>query len=307
MNHRKFVFSTALLAAVPGVFKSHGSELKPLEATGIQGGQDMPVGVIASGNNPEKDLKIVRDLGFTVCQLNVAIFTPELAEKLKATLAQYKIKATSLICSGPGPDIYTFTEGPATIGLVPRENRAARVERLKQGIEFCKAAGIPAIQTHFGFIPENPKDPFYKEFIETMKPLAEFAKQNGIDIYCETGQETPVTLLRAIKDIGTGNVFVNYDTANLILYGKANPVDGLKVIGQYVRSTHAKDGRYPVDPYKLGKETPIPTGDVDFPAVFASLKKLNYKGPVIIEYELADKTSEYLLKTKAYLEKVINS
>jgi sugar phosphate isomerase/epimerase len=307
MDRRKFVFSTALLAAVPGVFKSFGSELKQQQVTAMQGRQDMPVGVIANGNNPEKDLKIVKDLGFTVCQLNVANFSPELAEKLKTTLADYKIKATSLICSGPGPYIYTFSEGPATIGLVPRENREARVERLRNGIEFCKAAGIPAIQTHFGFIPENPKDVFYKEFIETMKPLAEFAKQNGIDIFCETGQETPVTLLRAIKDIATGNVFVNYDTANLILYGKANPVDGLKVIGPYVRSLHAKDGRYPTDPYKLGKETPIPSGDVDFPAVIASLKKLNYKGPVIIEYELGDKTSDYLLKTKAYLEKLINS
>jgi sugar phosphate isomerase/epimerase len=306
MNRRKFVFSTALMAAMPAVYKSFGSELKQ-QQVGIQSGQNMPVGVIASGNNPEKDLRIVKDLGFTVCQLNVGTFSSQLAEKLKATLAEYKLKATSLICSGPGPDIYTFTEGPLTIGLVPRENRAARVERLKKGIEFCKAAGIPAIQTHFGFIPENPNDTFYKEFIETMKSLGEFAKQNGIDIYCETGQETPVTLLRAIKDIATGNVFVNYDTANLILYGKANPVDGLKVIGPYVRSLHAKDGRYPTDPYKLGQETPIPEGDVDFPAVIASLKKLNYKGPVIIEYELADNTSDYLLKTKAYLEKLINS
>lgn len=307
MNRRKFVFSTTLLAAVPGVIKSFGSDVKQQQPNGMQSRQEMPVGVIASGNNPEKDLRIVKDLGFTVCQLNVGTFSPQLAEKLKATLAEYNLKATSLICSGPGPDIYTFTEGPLTIGLVPRENRAARVERLKNGIEFCKAAGIPAIQTHFGFIPENPNDTFYKEFIETMKSLAEFARQNGIDIYCETGQETPVTLLRAIKDIATGNVFVNYDTANLILYGKANPVDGLKVIGPYVRSLHAKDGRYPTDPYKLGQETPIPTGDVDFPAVIASLKKLNYKGPVIIEYELADNTSDYLLKTKAYLEKLINS
>jgi sugar phosphate isomerase/epimerase len=307
MNRRKFVFSTALLAGMPKAFKTFGNDLVPQQDTQMQNGDDMPVGVIASGNDPEKDLKIVRDLGFTVCQLNLGAFTPQLAEKLKATLSNYNIKATSLICSGPGRDVYTFTEGPATIGLVPRENRAARVERLKKGIEFCKAAGIPAIQTHFGFIPENPGDPLYKEFIDNLKPVAEHAKNNGIDIYCETGQETPVTLLRAITDVGTGNVFVNYDTANLILYGKANPVDGLKVIGKYVRSLHAKDGRYPTDPYRLGKETPIPTGDVDFPAVIASLKKLNYKGPVIIEYELAGKTSDYLLKTKAYLEKLINS
>lgn len=304
ISRRKFVYSTTLLAAMPRFFPFHevkGSAMSGNPVNKIQ------VGVIASGDDPENDLKIVRDLGFPVCQLNVGKFSPELAVRLSSTLKKYNLKATSLICSGPGNDIYTFTEGPATIGLVPRENRPARIVRFKQGVDFCRQAGIPAIQTHFGFIPEYPKDVLYTEFIETMKPLGEYAKKNGIDIYFETGQETPVTLLRAIMDIGTGNLYANYDTANLILYGKANPVDGLKVIGKYVKSLHAKDGRYPTDPYKLGEEVPIPTGDVDFPAVISSLKKLDFKGSIIIEYELDNKTSEYLLKTKTYLEKLINS
>jgi L-ribulose-5-phosphate 3-epimerase len=239
--------------------------------------------------------------------LSIGNYSPELAKDLTAALKNYRIKPTSLICSGPGVYKYTFSEGPSTIGLVPRENRAARVEHFNKGIYFCKAAGIPAIQTHFGFIPENPKDVLYTEFINTMKPIGEYALKQGVDIYFETGQETPVTLLRAILDIGTGNLFVNYDTANLVLYGKANPVDGLKVLGKYVRSLHAKDGKYPTNPYELGQEVPIPTGEVDFPAVIASLKKLNFEGSITIEYELADKTSAYLSKTKAYLEKLINS
>ena len=304
ISRRKFIYSTALISGIPGILSSLES------GTYIKSGSmlnDIQVGVIASADNPEKDLNIVRDLGFPVCQLNIRTYSPELAKKLTTTLEKYKIKAASLICGGPGVDKYTFSEGPSTIGLVPRENRAARVERLKNGMNFCKAAGIPAIQTHFGFIPENPKDVLYSEFVETMKPLGEYALKNGIDIYFETGQETPVTLLRAILDIGTGNLFVNYDTANLIMYGKSNPVDGLKVLGMYVRSLHAKDGKHPTNPYELGKEVPIPMGDVDFPAVISSLKKLNFKGGIIIEYELAESTSEYLLKTKEYLEKLIAS
>jgi L-ribulose-5-phosphate 3-epimerase len=298
INRRRFIYSTALLAGIPAVDKPGRSEEAP---------EKISVGVIAAADNPEEDLKIVRDLGFTVCQLNVGKYSPDLAVRVSATLKKYKIKATSLICSGPGTYKYTFKEGPSTIGLVPRENRAARVARFKQGIDFCKAAGVPAIQTHFGFIPENPNDLLYVEFIETMKPLGEYALKNGIDIYFETGQETPVTLLRAILDIGTGNLFVNYDTANLVLYGKSNPVDGLKVIGKYVRSLHAKDGNYPTNPYSLGQEVPIPTGEVNFPAVISSLKKLNFGGSIIIEYELANSTSEYLVKTKSYLENLINS
>jgi L-ribulose-5-phosphate 3-epimerase len=304
INRRKFIYSSAFLAAIPPAISSLGRNI----SEGFGGSSNnITLGVIASGNNPEVDLKIVSDLGFPTCQLNVANYSPELAVRLKASLEKYKLKPTSLICMGPGTYKWNFTEGPSTIGLVPRENRPARVERLKQGIDFCKAAGIPAVHAHFGFIPENPKDVLYLEFIETMKPIGEYALKQGIDIYFETGQETPVTLLRAILDIGTGNLFVNYDTANLVMYGKANPLDGLKVIGKYVRALHAKDGTYPVNPNDLGKEVPIPTGEVNFPEIISSLKKLDFKGSITIEYELAGRNTEYILKTKKYLEKIISS
>ena len=143
INRRKFIYSTALLAGLPGVLSSYEAE-KP--AGTKETPKKMLVGVISAADNPEKDLKIVRDLGFPVCQLNVEKFSPELARRVSSTLEKYGLKATSLICSGPGIDKYTFNEGPSTIGLVPRENRVARVARFKQGIDFCKAAGIPAIQ-----------------------------------------------------------------------------------------------------------------------------------------------------------------
>jgi L-ribulose-5-phosphate 3-epimerase len=304
LNRRKFIYSTAMLAGIPAVISSFESE-----ATGMFKGtsENILLGVIASANNPEEDLKIVMELGFPTCQLSISNYSPGLAVRLAASLEKYRLKPTSLICMGPGIYKWNLIDGPSTIGLVPRENRAARVERLKQGIDFCKAAGIPAVHAHFGFIPENPKDILYTEFIEAMKPIGEYALNQGIDIYFETGQETPVTLLRAIQDIGTGNLFVNYDTANLVMYGKANPLDGLKVIGKYVKALHAKDGNYPVNPDELGKEVPIPTGEVNFPAILSYLKKLDFHGNITIEYELAEQNSEYLLKTKNYLEKIISS
>ena len=303
INRRKFIYSTAMIAAIPGVVSSFGSEatvrLKELS-------NNILLGVISAANNPEEDLKIVRDLGFPTCQLSIDTYSPQLAMRVSASLEKYQLKATSLICMGPGTYKWNFTEGPSTIGLVPRENRPARIERLKKGIDFCKASGIPAVHAHFGFIPEDPKDVLYLEFIKTMKPIGKYALKQGIDIYFETGQETPVTLLRAIQDIGTGNLFVNYDTANLVMYGKANPSDGLKVIGKYVKALHAKDGNYPTNPNELGKEVPIPQGEVNFPEIISYLKKLDFTGNITIEYELAERNSEYILKTKKYLEKIIS-
>jgi len=304
INRRKFIYSTALFAGMPGIVTSFGSDATWRSQ---KASNNILLGVISAADNPEEDLKIVRDLGFPACQLNVKSYSPELAVRLSSSLEKYNVKPISLICMGPGIYKWNLTEGPSTIGLVPRENRVARVDRLKQGIDFCKSAGIPAVHAHFGFIPENPKDILYMEFIETMKPIGEYALKQGIDIYFETGQETPVTLLRTLQDIGTGNLFVNYDTANLVMYGKANPLDGLKVIGRYVKSLHAKDGTYPVNPNELGKEVPIPGGEVNFPAIISSLKKLDFNGSIIIECELAGRNNEYILKTKEYLEKIITS
>jgi L-ribulose-5-phosphate 3-epimerase len=306
MKRRSFLKSATAVSAFailkPGVSfaKGHAEKL-PVKSN------DILLGVISAANNPEEDLKIVKDLGFPTCQLSIDKFSPELAARLTASLQKYNIKPTCLICMGPGEYKWNFIDGPATIGLVPRENRKARVERLMQGIDFCKLAHIPAVHAHFGFIPEDPKDVLYLEFIQTMKPIGAYALKQGIDIYFETGQETPVTLLRALQDIGTGNLFVNYDTANLVMYGKANPLDGLKVIGKYVRALHAKDGKYPTNPNELGKEVPIPTGEVNFPEIISALKKLGFKGNITIEYELSGQNSEYILKTKKYLENLISA
>lgn len=141
-----------------------------------------------------------------------------------------------------------------------------------------------------------------------MKEVADYAKERGLWIYFETGQETPVTLLRAIVDIGTDNLGINYDTANLILYGKANPVDGLEVVGSYVKALHAKDGFYPTNPKELGKEVPIGKGKVNFPKVIQRLKELKFKGHITIEREISGpKQIEDILKAKSYLENLIRT
>jgi L-ribulose-5-phosphate 3-epimerase len=275
---------------------------------GRDASSDMPLGIIIGADNPEKELPRVKELGFPTCQLTVGEYSSKLAARVRAALQKLSLKPTSLICMGPGKYAWNFYEGPATIGLVPREGRAERITRLKQGTDFCVEAGIPAVCAHFGFIPEDMNDPLYKEFVTVMKDVAGYIKDKGLSIYFETGQETPVTLLRAIEDIGTGNLGVNYDTANLILYGKANPVDGLDVIGKYVRSLHAKDGFYPTDPRELGKEVPIGEGKVDFPRVIRKLKELNFKGHITIEREISGpRQVEDILASKKFLENLIKT
>ena len=131
-------------------------------------------------------------------------------------------------------------------------------------------------------------------------------KRQGQNLLFETGQETPVTMLRCFEDVGTGNLYVNLDPANLILYGKSNPVDALCVFGGYVRGVHAKDGLYPVNGRELGTEVKIGTGRVDFPALVRSLSELGYEGSLTIEREIeGEEQIRDILEAKEYLSGLI--
>ena len=277
-------------------------------ATGqAQAGGKMRLGIILSlSADPQADIKRVHDLGFPTCQLGVRATDDATAAKLRQALDMYHVEATSAVSGGPGREVYDFYQGPQTIGLVPREFREARIARMKEVSDFAKKAGIPAVQSHCGFIPENPNDPVYTEAVQAIRTVAAYCRQNGQNFRCETGQETPVTLVRAIRDVGLDNVGVNFDVGNLILYGKANPVDAVDILAPYIQGVHAKDGLYPTGPEKLGAEVAIGQGKVNFPLLIEQLKRIGYKNPLTIEREIrGEKQTADILAAKAYLEKLI--
>ena len=135
----------------------------------------------------------------------------------------------------------------------------ARLDALKRASDLAKQCNIAAVHTHCGFIPEDPNDPSVDaESVAALREIGSHCKSNGQQFLMETGQEeTPITLLRAIEDTGLDNIGANLDTANLILYGKGEPVGALDVLGKHVLGLHAKDGMYPTDPSKLGEEVAI--------------------------------------------------
>ncbi|HWC90290.1 MAG TPA: TIM barrel protein, partial [Pirellulales bacterium] len=83
------------------------------------------------------------------------------------------------------------------------------------------------------------------------------------------------------------NLFVNFDPANMILYGSGEPIAALKRIGNYVRSVHCKDGRWAAHPgQEWGTEVPLGQGDVGFENYLRTLDEIGYHGPLTIEREI---------------------
>lgn len=251
----------------------------------------LKLGVMASlPEGPETELRKARELGLPTCQVvcwNRELFNAEMAARLVAASRQYQVEITTLWTGLPGPAIWNFTDGPATIGLVPPHYRAERVAALLAGADFAVRVGAPSITTHVGFIPETPGDPLYPGLLDALRQVVDHCRSLGILFCFETGQETPTTLLRVIEDLGADNLGINLDPANLLLYGKANPVDALDVFGRYVRGVHAKDGEYPTNGRFLGEEKPLGEGRVNFPVLVPRLKSMGYTGALTIEREIS--------------------
>ncbi len=257
----------------------------------------------------EKFKNLVKN-GFDNCQLvcwNMDLFTDENAEIINKLTRDNGVTVSAFWCGWEGPATWNFIDGHKTLGLVPREYREMRVKNLKDGSDFAKKLGVKNFVTHMGFIPENPHDPEYLPFCDAVREVAEHCKKNGQYLLFETGQETPVVMLRCFETVGADNLRVNLDTANVILYGKANPVDALDVFGKYVANLHAKDGFYPTNGSELGKECRIGDGKVDFKGVLKGLHNLGYNGYVTIEREISGQQQlDDINHARTYLQNILD-
>ena len=255
----------------------------------------------------------LRSMGMESCQLvcwDREIMDRENADKVNAAAEYHKVDITAFWCGWEGPRVWDFYDGQLTLGLVPVASRFERVKMLQEGIRFAAMIHVKDVATHVGYMPENPYDPNYAGVLVCLKELVKQCKENGQNFLFETGQETPVTLKRAIQDIekelGKGNVGINLDPANLVMYGKANPVDALEVFGEYVMGIHGKDGKYPTDGHMLGDEVPLGQGKVNYPAFVAKLKEIGYAGDITIEREISgEEQKKDIVMAKAVLDELL--
>ncbi len=177
-----------------------------------------------------------------------------------------------------------------TVGLVPDATRAERVQEMKEISDFARLLGCKTVGLHIGFVPEDRTTSSYKNLLEATKDLLDHVAANGQQLNLETGQETAYHLLEFIADVGRGNLFINYDPANMILYGTGDPIEALKKVGKYVRSVHCKDAKWAAPDQRgkaWGSEVPLGEGDVGIETYLRTLKDLGYTGPLTIEREIA--------------------
>ena len=250
-----------------------------------------PLGVLASIDaGLGVKLEVAQELGVPTIQLAAPLAATRTADKAEAFLARIGEMGIQLSCVFGGFAGESYADIPTTqrtVGLVPPETRAARTKEMKEISDFARLLGCDVTALHVGFIPHGGNAELYDEIVTVTQDLCEHCGKNGQTLHLETGQETADGLLQFLVDVGKPNLFVNFDPANMILYGTGEPIEALRKIGKYVRSVHCKDATWADNPgQEWGAEVPLGEGDVGMEAYLRTLVEIGYDGPLTIEREI---------------------
>jgi sugar phosphate isomerase/epimerase len=250
-----------------------------------------PIGVFASIDaGLGVKLEVARDVGVPTIQLHAphqSTRTREHAQRFLDKLGEMGITLTVVFGGFEGESYADIPTVAKTVGLVPPATRAARTKEMQEIADFARLLGCNAVGLHIGFVPHDTGDPLYREVLQVTQGLCDYLKASGQNLHLETGQETADTLLRFIGEVGRENLFINFDPANMILYGTGDPIEALRKVGRYVRSVHCKDGKWAKNPgQEWGVEVPFGTGDVGAETFLRTLKDLGYDGALTIEREI---------------------
>jgi len=250
-----------------------------------------PLGVFASIDaGLGVKLEVAHELGVPTIQLHApqkATRTKQHAERFLARLEELGITITVVFGGFEGESYADIPTCIRTVGLVPAETRAARTAEMKEIADFARVLGVDAVGLHIGFVPHDSADPLFDEVVAVTREVCDHCQNNGQRLHLETGQESAEALLQFRAAVERDNLFVNFDPANMILYGSGNPIEALKKVGPYVRSVHCKDAKWAEKPgEEWGAEVPLGAGDVGMETFLRTLDELGYHGPLTIEREI---------------------
>lgn len=250
---------------------------------------NLPIGVFYwISDDARATVREMTDLGVEVCQLAVVgerKLTPALTAAYKTALAAAKLPVVTVFAAYEGESYADIPTVTRTVGFIPPATRAAREQRTREVIDFGAALGAPSFGCHVGSIPDDPTAPDYTAVRDVVRRIADYAASHGMTFCLETGQEPAPALLRFFRDVNRPNVKINFDPANMVLYGSGDPIEAFKLLEPHVLSIHGKDGAWPdpATPGALGAEQPLGSGAVHIDKFVRTVRASGFTGSINVE------------------------
>ena len=257
---------------------------------------------------PTASMQTVRELGVPTVQVLYPQDTDNEAgiAEVKKAAQDNGVEITTVFAWFEGESYASIEEVRATVGLIPEKERASRIARVLAIAKYAKKIGVDRVAAHIGFVPEDETNPLYAGIVAAVQKICDALAQDDQVFALETGQETASTLRRLIDDVARPNLRVNFDPANMILYGNDEPIPATEKLAPFIDGVHCKDGCWPTEEGKLGEEKPLGEGDVNIEAWVGKLMEIGYTGPLTIEREISgDQQKKDILAAVALLDGIV--
>lgn len=243
--------------------------------------------------DPHASLREAKSLGVICGQLGVReqFDLAGQSERWAAAVRDEHFGIVTVFCAFEGEEYTDIPTVERTVGFIPPDTRERREARTKEVSDFAAALDVKSIACHIGFLPESRTDPDYIAVLHLVRRICDYAAKHGQTFALETGQEPADALLTFLRDVERDNIGINFDPANMVMYGTGDPIQALSVLAPKVISVHCKDGEWPVKdvPGALGTERPLGEGAVGMELFIAKLKQVGYTGTLNIEHEIEDR------------------
>lgn len=263
-------------------------------------------------NDPGEALAAVKAVGVDMIQVSRLpdrFYTPDGAKEFASLMKKAGIRASSVVVVFDGESYRDRDAVEATVGFRPAHLLEARLAYARRCVDLAARLGVKIVTFHMGVLPQDPDDPIYQRMLNAVSRMAGYAVTKGVTISLETGQETGEELARFLDQITVARVGVNFDIANLVLYGMDEPPKALRRLLERVTSVHVKDGMPPEDPRKLGREVRLGEGRGEVKKCLQILWEAGFQGPLVIENYVwresgADPLDE-LRRAKEFIQKTL--
>jgi sugar phosphate isomerase/epimerase len=216
--------------------------------------------------------------------------TESAAARWQADLTREDFTVVTVFAAYHGESYADIPTVARTVGFVPPDTRQKREQRTLDLSDFAARLGVGSIACHIGCVPEDPAHPDYAAVRDMVRRVCDRAAGHSQTFALETGQEPAQVLLEFFKDVDRPNLRINFDPANMILYGTGDPIEALRTLAPHVVSVHCKDGDWPPKgvPGALGTERPLGSGSVGIERFVATLRDSGFRGPLNVEREAED-------------------
>jgi L-ribulose-5-phosphate 3-epimerase len=202
-----------------------------------------------------------------------------------------------------GEDYSTLESIRLSGGIAPDGTWEKNLQNIQATAALAHRLGLKLVTFHAGFLPHQQTDKRFTTMLKRLSEVADIFQRVKIMVGLETGQETAPLLARLLETLDRSNVGVNFDPANMILYGKGDPIKALQVLGRWICQVHLKDAVVTKVPGTWGEEVTAGQGQVDWAAFFSTLRQLNFEGPIVIEREAGNQRVADIRQAKIVAEK----